>query len=81
MLDVLHVICTRLRSGHLSVRLRQFAALCGDCKKSRIAPLNTIIIIIIIIIKSGVGGGECGDRQEEEWVGEGESGDRSGVGG
>ena len=25
--------------------------------------------------------GESGDRQEEEWVGEGESGDRSGVGG
>ena len=24
--------------------------------------------------KSGVGGGESGDRQEEEWVGEGESG-------
>ena len=23
---------------------------CGDCKKSRIAPLNAIIIIIIIII-------------------------------
>ena len=31
--------------------------------------------------KSGVGGGDSGDRQEEEWVGEGESGDRSGVGG
>ena len=31
--------------------------------------------------KSGVGGGESGDRQEEEWVGEGEIGDRSGVGG
>ena len=30
---------------------RQFAALWGDCKKSRIAPLNAIIIIIIIIIK------------------------------
>ena len=30
---------------------RQFAALCGDCKKkSRIASLNAIIIIIIIII-------------------------------
>ena len=29
---------------------RQFAALWGDCKKSRIAPLNVIIIIIIIII-------------------------------
>ena len=28
-----------------------------------------------------MGGGEIGDRQEEEWVGEGESGDRSGVGG
>ena len=29
---------------------RQFAALWGDCKKSRIAPLNAIIIIINIII-------------------------------
>ena len=29
---------------------RQFAALWGDCKKSRIVPLNAIIIIIIIII-------------------------------
>ena len=28
---------------------RQFAALWGDCKKSRIAPLNVIIIIIIIM--------------------------------
>ena len=32
------------------------------------------------IDRSGVGGGEIGDRQEEVWVGEGESGDRSGVG-
>ena len=29
---------------------RRFAALWGDCKNSRIAPLNAIIIIIIIII-------------------------------
>ena len=29
---------------------RQFAALWGDCKKSRIAPLNAIIIIITTII-------------------------------
>ena len=29
--------------------------------------------------RSGVEGGESGDRQEEEWVGEGKSGDRSGV--
>ena len=29
---------------------RQFTALWGDCKKSRIAPLDAIIIIIIIII-------------------------------
>ena len=33
------------------------------------------------IDRSGAEGGESGDRQEEEWVGEGESGDRSGVGG
>ena len=31
---------------------RQFAALWGDCKKSRTAPLNAIIIIIIILILS-----------------------------
>ena len=31
--------------------------------------------------RSELGGGESGDRQEEEWVGEGESLDRSGVGG
>ena len=29
---------------------RQFATQWGDCKKSRIAPLNAIIIIIIVII-------------------------------
>ena len=33
---------------------RRFAALWGDCKKSRIAPLNAIIIIIIIIKVSGM---------------------------
>ena len=33
------------------------------------------------IDSSGVEGGESGDRQKEEWVGEGESGDRIGVGG
>ena len=31
------------------------------------------------IARSGVGGGEIGDRQEEEWLGEGESGNWSGV--
>ena len=31
---------------------RQFAALWGDCKKSRTAPLNAIIIIIIITCRS-----------------------------
>ena len=30
------------------------------------------------VSRSGVEGGERGDRQEEEWVGEGKSGDRSG---
>ena len=43
---MLHVICTQLRQGHLSV-------LAGDCswrseeieKKNRIAPLNAIIVI------------------------------------
>ena len=32
---------------------RQFVALWGDCKKSRIAPLNAIIIIIIMIRVTG----------------------------
>ena len=32
--------------GPLERCWRQFAALRGDCKKSRIAPLNAIIIII-----------------------------------
>ena len=31
--------------------------------------------------RSRVEWGESGDRQKEEWVGDGESGDRSGVGG
>ena len=29
---------------------RQFAALWGDCNKSRIAPLNAIIIIIVLVV-------------------------------
>ena len=53
MLDVLHVICTRLRPGHLSVRVGDSWRHCEEIvkkKKSRIAPLNAIIIIIIIIM-------------------------------
>ena len=33
------------------------------------------------IDRSGVEGRESGNRQEQEWDGRGESGDRSGVGG
>ena len=40
--DVLHMICTRLHPGHLSVRV-------GDCKISEIVPFNAIIIIIIAL--------------------------------
>ena len=45
---MLHVICTRLRLGHLSVRVGDSSRRCEEIvKKSRIAPLNAIIIIII----------------------------------
>ena len=40
------MICTRLRPGPLERTCwRRFAAQWGDCKKSRIGPLNAIIII------------------------------------
>ena len=46
---MLHVICTRLRPGHLSVRVGDSSRRCEEIvKKSRIAPLNANIIIIII---------------------------------
>ena len=48
---MLHVICTRLRPGHLSARVRDSSWRSEEIvKKSRIAPLNVVIIIIIIII-------------------------------
>ena len=48
---MLHVICTRLRSGHLSVRVGDGSRRSEEIvRKSRIAPFNTIIIIIIIIV-------------------------------
>ena len=51
MLDVLHVIGTRLRPGHLKVCVGDSSRRCEEnAKKSRIAPLNAIVIIIIIII-------------------------------
>ena len=51
-LDVLRVICTRLRPGHLKRTCwRQFAVQWAECKKPpQIVLLNAIIIIIIIII-------------------------------
>ena len=43
---MLHVICTRLRLGHLRVRVGDSSRRCEEIvKKSRIAPLNAIIII------------------------------------
>ena len=48
MLDVLHVICIRLRPGHLSKRVGFSEEI---VKKSRTAPLNAIIIIIIIMLQ------------------------------
>ena len=47
---LLHVICTRLRPGYLSVRVGDGSRRCEEIvKKSRIAPLNAIIISIIIL--------------------------------
>ena len=48
---MLHVICTRLRLGHLTMRVGDSSRRCEEIvkKKSRIAPLNAIVIIIIII--------------------------------
>ena len=47
----MHVICTRLRQCHLRVRAGDSSRRCEEIvKKSRIAPLNAIIIIIIIVI-------------------------------
>ena len=44
------MICTRLRPGHLSVRVGDSSRRCEEIvKKSRIAPLNAIIMFIIII--------------------------------
>ena len=57
---MLHVICTRLRLGHLNVRVGDSSRRCEIVKKkkkkkkkSRIVPLNAIIIIIIIIKVAG----------------------------
>ena len=60
---MLHVMSTRCAACDLHTIApwplectcwRQFAAQRGDCKKSRIAPSNVIIIIIIIINVVGV---------------------------
>ena len=46
---MLYVICTRLCPGHLSVCVGDSSWRCEEIvKKSRIAPLNAIIIIIIM---------------------------------
>ena len=54
MLDVLHVICTRLRPGHFSACVEDGSGRSEEIvkkkKKSRIAPLNAIVVVIIIII-------------------------------
>ena len=58
---MLHVICTRLRPGHLSVRVGDSSRRSEDrdCKQSGIAPI-IIIIIIIIIISSSSSSLPCG---------------------
>ena len=49
--NVLHMICTWLGSGHLSVRVGDsFSAQCEEGKKSQIAFSSVITIIMIIII-------------------------------
>ena len=47
--DVLHVICTRLRPGHMNICVGDSLQRNEEIvKKSRIAPFNAIIIIIVI---------------------------------
>ena len=64
MLDVLHVICTWLHPGHLSVCVGDSSRRCEIVKKSQIAPLNVIIVIIISIAMEG-GGGRARKRAGE----------------
>ena len=45
----LHAICTRLRQGHLSVRLGDSSRRSEETESSRIAPLNAIIIIVVVV--------------------------------
>ena len=59
---MLHVICIRLRPGHLSVRVENSSR---RCKTSRIAPLNAIIIIFIMIWLW-----LCDDGQDAVYAGE-----------
>ena len=50
---MLHVICTRLQPGRLSVRVGDGSRRSEEIvikKKSRIAPFNAIIIVVIVII-------------------------------
>ena len=48
---MLHAICTRLRLAHLSVRVGDSSRRCEEIvKKSRIAPLNVIVIIVIVML-------------------------------
>ena len=53
---MLHLICTRLRPGHFSVRVGDGSRGSEEIvKKSRIAPVNAIIIIVIInVCREGV---------------------------
>ena len=53
---MLRVICTRLRPGHLSVRVgdgswRSEEIVKKKKKKSRFAPLNSIIIILVVTFR------------------------------
>ena len=49
-LDLLHVMCTRLHQGHVSVRGGDRSRRKDDVVKIRFEPFNVMIIINIIIV-------------------------------
>ena len=67
---MLHVICTRLRLGHLSVCVGD-ASQCSEeiVKNLACAPLNAIIISIIICVGEWIGG-RFVDRWDDLWLDE-----------
>ena len=50
MLDVLRVICTLLRPGHLSVRVGDSSRHSEEIVKSGIMPFSVIVIIIVVVM-------------------------------